>query len=222
MPEQKWERLAGDGVGGSGRRDEDRPGEVLVQVGAADAAPVDLHLHAAGPHVRLGHVLEADVARTMEHGGFHDSLLLRSEPEGDATHAQVASRLHRGWRDREPARPSTRSRHGAIRPRPRCVPRRVVLGAAGGGAVGRRARRPDVRPPGQRRGRDARRRRDARRLRRADRGGPGRAARAGRARGAQHGRRAGHAGRGPMAGRASRGSSTSPRSCPATGRASSI
>ena len=71
-------RLAGEGVRSVGGRSEDRPFEVLVQVGPADAAPLDLNLDRPWTRPRLGNVVDADVAGTIETCGFHREISLYS------------------------------------------------------------------------------------------------------------------------------------------------
>ena len=63
--------LAGQRVRRALRRDEDRALEVLVQVGAADAAPLDVDLDLPGADLRLRDVVDADVAGTVETRSLH-------------------------------------------------------------------------------------------------------------------------------------------------------
>ena len=72
VTERDRHRLAGERVRSVCGRSEDRPLEVLVQVGPADAAPLDLDLDRPRTRLRLRNVVDADVARTIETCSFHE------------------------------------------------------------------------------------------------------------------------------------------------------
>lgn len=58
--------------------DEYRAGQVFVQVGAADAAPVHADLHPAGRRLgRERHVFHADIVAAVPDGGAHRRVGLR-------------------------------------------------------------------------------------------------------------------------------------------------
>ena len=70
VTERDRHRLAGERVRSVCCRSKDRPLEVLVQVGPADAAPLDLDLDRPRTRLRLRNVVDADVARTIETAAF--------------------------------------------------------------------------------------------------------------------------------------------------------
>ncbi|MCY1531071.1 hypothetical protein D9M68_662840 [compost metagenome] len=66
QPGERMRRIGGD---------EYRPGQVFVQVRAADATPLDANLHPARWRVRrAGDVLQTDVAAAVPDRGFHGRL----------------------------------------------------------------------------------------------------------------------------------------------------
>ena len=70
VTERDRHRLAGERVLSVCSRSKERPLEVLVQVGPADAAPLDLDRPRT--RLRLRNVVDADVARTIETCSFHE------------------------------------------------------------------------------------------------------------------------------------------------------
>ena len=75
MAEYLWQRGAGQGMGIG--RCEKRAGEVLVQVGSADPCGnnIDQHLVLAKLAGRISHLLQPDVAGTVENRGLHRLIL---------------------------------------------------------------------------------------------------------------------------------------------------
>jgi hypothetical protein len=78
---------------------EDRARVVLVQIGTADAVEADLQLHGAWARIRLGHVGDLDLVRSVIDGCFHAPVVC------DRGH--TAKELHRVAMRGELQRPAT-------------------------------------------------------------------------------------------------------------------
>src|SRR5699024_10641727 len=77
-------RFPGDRVRMAGRWDEDRPLEILMQVGAADSAPCDIDLDCAREQFGFGDVFDPDVLAVVEACCAHDSSFETVESRGSA------------------------------------------------------------------------------------------------------------------------------------------